>query len=383
MRTVRPSLNVILDKSKMRKDGKSPLFIQVVWKGKRAKESCGVFLDEVEYQNEKKRVFLGCKLVKKRLGEVEDRIAEIMSETGDFNPKTAFEKGSIKINKNKVLNDMISDKKLKEGTVKTYRTTMRAFEEYFGEFSLDELTRPKIEGFARSVTVQPQTVGNYLKCMKSLLEYAKNRGIIKENVMDGWSFKKDGYKCIDKPESLNNDEILNLTRIFNTTTDKKLKEAVGIWLSGYWFCGLAFVDLMKINWNKVEPRKFGGEYYYNFNVRRTKTNEVANVWTPVTPLTQELLKLLKTEPWKKLKNYDIMLNRELKKISPNLHYYQCRHSFATKMVNKGVSINTIASLLGRNVGGISVYIQKVTEGDTLAKAVGIGGVGLEEGEALF
>lgn len=62
------------------------------------------------------------------------------------------------------------------------------------------------------------------------------------------------------------------------------------------------------------------------------------------------------------------MNKLLKKTDPTLTYYQCRHSFASLLVGSRTPLNTISSLLGRSVNGLSAYIHRVTESETLAKA---------------
>ena len=145
-------------------------------------------------------------------------------------------------------------------------------------------------------------------------------------------------------------------------------EAAGIWLSGYYFCGLALIDLMSVKWEGVDETTIKDGRYYTFIVNRRKTKEVAHVMTPVTPLTRSLLGLLQTKPWEKRRHYTNYINRELKKIEPGLTYYTCRHTFCSMMVAAGIPLNTISSMMGRSVNGLTAYILRVTEGEALSRA---------------
>ena len=78
--------------------------------------------------------------------------------------------------------------------------------------------------------------------------------------------------------------------------------------------------------------------------------------------------MLRTKPWTKRKNYQNWLNRELKTIVPGLTYYTCRHTFCSMLVASGTPLNTISSMMGRSVSGISAYIERITESSALAKA---------------
>ena len=367
MRTHKPTVRCLLDKTKQRKtDSLYPLFIHVNWKGTRAKETTGIYLSLTDYR---KGVYLKNKTLSKRLNEIDDRIYELMSEGRKFTSNDVLSKIKEKTFL-QIVNECCMVKKLSYSTHYSYINTLHSLQKFYGEdFTLSDLTLHNIQGFSRSVGVQPATVWTYLKNLKSILNFAVNRGYLKENPMKGWNFKSDGYKSIDKPKSKSQEEIMHYIDIYNTTTDKYVKESIGIWLSGYFFNGIALIYLMKVDWNSVERKPIEGDYYYTFNIHRQKTKEVATIMTPVTPLTEELLELLKTKPWTKYKiQYTLVINKHLKKIDPTLTYYQCRHSFATMLVSSNVSLNTIATLLGRSVEGLSTYINKITEQKKLADA---------------
>ena len=73
--------------------------------------------------------------------------------------------------------------------------------------------------------------------------------------------------------------------------------ALAVWLSGFYYNGLALVDLVSVDWDNVEESFIDGGWYYQFTVERRKTREVAHVTTPVTALTKDLLSFLRTRPW--------------------------------------------------------------------------------------
>lgn len=381
MRTRKPTVNVIIDKSKKNKDGKCPLQILVCWGGERKKESLGISIGEDGW---KRGEYRGNKRVSARLEQIYQRIDELSSCGGKYTLNDVMEKIVDKgTNLKKIMYEMVSAKKLEFSTQKTYNNAVVSFGKYFGEdCDINKINKEQIQGYARSIKVSPGTVGLYLKRLHSLFEFGVTRGYIDANPLKGWKFVREGYKSDDNPHSASLEDIKKYEKIFWGTDDKYIKESIGIWLSGYYFCGMALADIMVKNWNEVKEEKINGKYVYHFKIRRRKTREVANVWCPVTPLTKELLKLLQNEPWKGKSCYLQMVNKHLKKIDENLHYYTCRHSFATKMVNNGVPINTIASLLGRGVNGIAAYVQKIEDENSFMKSI-FGKTEMEEGEALF
>lgn len=361
MKTDRPTLKVVIDKSKIRKsDGTAPLFIQVTWKGKRVKEGTGVYVNPKDFG---KRSISSHKTISRRLREIDRRIDELSSE-GGFDPLSRVFLNESKTTR-MIITEMVRVKRLSGRTGTGYFTSLKSWESYFGEdMTLSSLTLPMIQGYARTMRVSPSTMAFYLKDLKSLLSYAKERGYVKENVMERWRFKAEGYRDMDKPRSRSMEEIRGYVRKWRKTRE----EALGIWLAGFYFNGLALVDLVSVDWDKVEEEFIGGSWYYSFTVERRKTREVAHVMTPVTELTKDLLSFLRTRPWGRKSSYSSYINNRLKKIDKSLTYYQCRHSFASLLVGSRTPLNTIASMLGRSVNGLSTYIHRVTESETLAEA---------------
>lgn len=366
MKTDRPAVKVVIDRTKKRKsDGKCPLSIQVVWKGTKAKESTGVSLTEKEYS---KGSWKAVRPLSKRLHELEDRIDLLLSGRTDFTAREVLEK-EVAVSPYKVILEMCRVKKLSVRTSKGYVTTHRSLQSYFGEdYTLSDLTLANIQGYARTMRVSPSAMAFYLKDVKSLLGYAAQRGYIKENPMLKWKFKLDGFRDREKPKSRSQYEISTYIKKWSETEDMEVREALGVWLAGYHFSGMALVDLMKVDWSSVEERFIEGDWYYTFTIGRTKTREVAHIVCPVTDLTRKLLSLMRSRPWEGKCNYSNRINRLLKKVDPTLTYYQCRHSFASLMVASRTPLNTIASMLGRSVNGLSTYIHKVTETEVLAAA---------------
>lgn len=354
-----PTVNVYIDETKKRKDGQVPLNIVVTYKGTRAKESCHLWMTVQDFKKG-----LWKKTLRKRLSEIDDRIEELLSERKPFTASDCLSKNTTKTPL-KILSEMSSVKKLGDGTVRGYIIALRSLQKYFGEdFTLSDLTLHQIQGFARHTRVNPTSMCGYLKRLHSLLQFSYEKGYLKENVMDGWKFKSEGYKAVDKPRSRTRVDITIIIKFF-----EKGDEAAGIWLSGFYFCGLALTDLMSVDWKKVEKTFIDGGWYYHTTISRKKTREVANVVTPVFPLTEKLYSFLLTTPWEgySVRQYSDRINRKLKKIDPTLTYYQCRHSFCSMMVGSGAPLNSIASLMGRSVNGISAYIVRISESETLAK----------------
>ncbi len=365
MKSERPTVRCIIEKSKKRKDGLFPLYILVTWKFKRAKEATGVYLTESDF---KKGAFKSNKVITKRMRELEYRIDDLLEEGYGFTPKDVLE-STTKMTPIKIISEMCHIKRLEPRTSDGYMTTHHVLQGYFGEdYKLENLTLPMIQGFARTIRVSPSTMAFYLKDLKSLLGYAKEKGYIKENPMERWKFKLDGFRDREKPRSRSVSEIKQFINIWKTTEDTRIKEVLGIWLAGFVFNGLALVDLMRVKWGEIEEVLIEDSFYYTFNIDRKKTRETAHITVPVTDLSKELLSFLRTSPWVGKGDYKTYVNRYLKLVDKGLTYYQCRHSFASLLVGSRTPLNVIASMLGRSVNGLSAYIHKVNETAVLGEA---------------
>lgn len=361
----RPTVHVYTDKTKKRKsDGLVPLNIVVTYRRKRVKESTGIYVTEKEFR---KGAYRTNRALSKRLREIDQRIDDLLSD-GGFDPLSKVLRSPV-MTPAKIISEMVRVKRLSVRTHSGYLTALHSLQDYFGEdFTLSSLTLPSIQGYARAVRVSPPTMAFYLKDLKALLGYAKERGYVRENVMERWRFRGEGFRDREKPRSRSVEEIKGYVKLWRTSGDRRVRESLGIWLSGFTFCGMAIVDLMAVDWSGVEGRLIGDGYYYSFTINRRKTKETAFITVPVTDLSRDLLSFLKTVPWAGRSHYPSYVNACLKLTDRTLTYYQCRHSFASLLVASRTPLNTIASMLGRSVNGLSTYIHRVTEPSVLSEA---------------
>lgn len=360
MRTTEPTVKTMLRST--------TVVIQIHWKGTRAKESTGVTMSKKDYDT---GVWKRNPVIRKRLNEIDTRISELMAARKPFTASDCLNRTSRGHSVDWILSDMIKLKKLEQNTIDNYRSSLASLRRYFGEFQLEDLSLDEIKGYARTVKVEPSTMCGYLKCLKALLNYAASRGYIRENVMKDWKYRLDGYKDRDKPRSRTRAEITILINRYETTTDQLMKESVGCWLAAYYFCGLGLTDLTLLNWGGLEKELHDSRWYYHAQIFRKKTKELANIMTPIIPLTESLVALMSTKPWNRyrnIKSFNQQTNVRLKKVLPELTFYQARHTFCSMLVANGTPLNVISSMMGRGVSGISTYIERITESSSLMRA---------------
>ena len=374
MKTDEPTVTVIQDPTKTRKDGAAPLYILITWRG-RAKESAGMSMTPRDFS---KGLWKSDRRLKRRLQEIEDNIDRLLEDGRPFTARDVLDgkASSRAVTYMSVLTDMAHIKRLRDETIRHHITAMRSFEQYFGEgFDLKCLTLPQIQGYARSTAVSPSSMGSYLKCLNAIYNYAVPKKIVPENPMKGWCFIGDGYRERDKPKCRSRVEVTKYIRTFESpSTPPKQRTAIGVWLAGYFFNGLALCDLVRVDWKSLEKQFVGGSWYWTLTIRRLKTNEEASVATPVTRLTESLVAMMRTEPWKHhptFQSFKQFINKHLKKTDSTLYYYQCRHTFASILIMGRTPVSVLASMMGRSVSGISTYVSKISEAGVLASAADV------------
>lgn len=376
MKTTQPQVSLRVEESKKRKsDGLSPLYIVVSWKG-RVKEATGIYIQPNQLKN---NVIKGNnranELLQKRLQEIDDNVKCLQATRQPFTASQVLEKQQARMTILTVARRIQEVKHLKDSTMVNYAQAHKHLLLYFGQdYDLQDITLPQIQGFARILAKdhKPTAVCGILNVIKSTYTFAHEyMGMPRHGVMD-WHHKRDGYAPARSPKAVTTDQVDELIIIASAKDcpDKNLQEAAKIWLSGFYFGGLALCDLMRVDWGEVmkSVEYIDNQPVVSFEVYRSKTQQLAKVVTPFTPLTGTLLMFLVSKPWGKrtTQQYSGFINNQLKKSSPSLTYYACRHTFCTQLVQSQANISDIATMMGRSVNGIATYIKQVTDTQHLA-----------------
>lgn len=376
MKTTTPQISLRVEESKKRKsDGLSPLYIVVSWKG-RVKEATGIYIQPEQLKN---NIIKGNsranELLQKRLQEIDDNIKCLQATRQPFTASQVLEKQQARMTILTVARRIQEVKHLKDSTMVNYAQAHKHLLLYFGEdYDLQDITLAQIQGFARILAKdhKPTAVCGLLNVIKSTYTFAHEyMGMPRHGVMD-WHHKRDGYAPARNPKAVTTTQIDKLLIIATAKDyhDRSLQEAARIWLSGYYFGGLALCDLMRVDWGEVmkSVEYIDNQSVISFEVYRSKTQQLAKVVTPFTSLTGTLLMFLVSKPWgnRTPQQYSGRINNQLKKLDKTLAYYASRHTFCTQLVESQASISDIATMMGRSVNGIATYIKQVTDTQHLA-----------------
>ena len=131
------------------------------------------------------------------------------------------------------------------------------------------------------------------------------------------------------------------------------------------FCGLAYVDILRLYPHHIGKASDGRLY---IRQRRGKTKVEAFV--PLHPIAERILMMYnttdETKPVFPLPNRDLLW-RDINAIGiafgfkQNLSHHQSRHTFGTLLLSEGISIESIAKMMGHtNISSTQVYA-KVTD----------------------
>ena len=376
MKTTTPQISLRVDESKKRKsDGLSPLYIVVSWKG-RVKEATGIYIQPQQLKNNTiKNNSRANEQLQNRLQEIDDNIKILQATRQPFTASQVLQKQKARITILSIATRIQQTKHLKDSTMSNYTQAHNHLVQYFGQdYDLQTITLADIQGFARILSKdhKPTAVCGIINVIKSVYNFGNQYLNMPFHPVLEWKHKREGYAPARNPKAVSTEQVDELIIIATSKDypDKNLQEAVKIWLSGYYFGGLALCDLMRVQWDEVlkSVQYIDNQPIISFEVYRSKTQQLAKVVTPFTSLTSSLLLFLAFKPWGKrtTQQYTNFINNQLHKLDDNLTYYASRHTYCTQLVNGNASISDIATMMGRSINGIGTYIKQVTDTQHLA-----------------
>ncbi len=206
------------------------------------------------------------------------------------------------------------------------------------------------------------TTSKYIKNLKTVINFAVSRGYIPNNPIQSYKAK---LQRIEK-EFLTEKEIQSIA--LKKFDNDRLDEARDVFI----FCcytGLSYSDSAKLDKNNIVIGLNGQK---QIHIKRTKTDVTANI--PLLPKALDIIKKYKDHeycsytgkllPTKSNQKQNAYLKEiaTLTKCTKNLTTHTARHTFATLMLTKGVSIETVSSMLGHtNIKTTQIYAKIIEE----------------------
>jgi site-specific recombinase XerD len=214
----------------------------------------------------------------------------------------------------------------------------------------------------RQADASPRCINKYLTHTRGLLEYARRCGRADRNVLEGF-FLQDGERR-SPPRSLTLKEAQTLIEACDQTTREQRRDRVMVLL--LYGCGLRTHELCALNVQhlSIERREI--------NVMTAKGDKPRTVPVPGAVFTELLAYLHERggkrgplfKTWVKktrISNKDVgqVIGRAVRRagLSADIKAKTLRHSFATHLMDRGVDLGLIASLMGhRSPQETGVYL---------------------------
>jgi site-specific recombinase XerD len=232
-------------------------------------------------------------------------------------------------------------------------TTLRGLREFQGAIPFDTLNHDFLAGFERFLFqkgLSPSTVHKYFRHLSKYINLAINKGHFSPLDNPFRNYKLQSY--VSKCEYLTPEELAAFENIRLTPQQYRLQIALDMFLFAC-YTGLRFGDLRALSKDKL--RVMNG--YLWIDLIMIKTSEQIRI--PVSFLFgKRPIRILRcytssesNEIFRDMSN--TLVNRSLKELAviaglnrKRITFHAARHTFATALLCKGVSITTVQKLLG-------------------------------------
>jgi integrase/recombinase XerD len=315
--------------------------------------------EDFEKVKQSKRLNPELKKLKQELIQIEQKANRILSEMTEYSFKE-FKKlyfGIVPDNKdsleycfNSYIKELKESKKLKTATI--YESTINSIHAFKSDLSIKDINVKFLESYKKNLLQQDKsmtTVSIYFRCLRSIIN--KNRDLLEAYPFQ--SFKVPSPE--NNKRAINEKNLKSLLSYESDNPNDKIY--LDLYKFSYYCGGLNIKDALLL-----KPENINDGF---LTYKRAKTNKPVHIF-----LLPEALKIIEkyrskseTYIFPLLKNekpeYLIhrvhaivkRVNKRLEKACealemPKITTYSARHSFATTLMNKGVSIAFISQSLG-------------------------------------
>ena len=369
-----------INKNKVKADGTTAVLCRISIDGKQSVITTGIYC-KLEEWNGKKGIIKN-ERDNNRLIEFHNRIEHtyqhILKETGVVSsqllkntivgvnsiPTMLLEAGKVEIERLRVRSmEINSNSTYRESRLMQSNLQAFLFSKGMEDVAFTDIT----EEFGESLKIYLKTIHNRrssyinrcLTWLNRLIYIAIDREVLRSNPLEDVRYEKKEpakHRYISKND---------LKRIMETPMKDPRLELVRRAFIFSSLTGLAYVDIHRLYPHHIGKTAEGRLYIRN---QRVKTNVEAFI--PLHPIAEQLLMLYNTTddtkpvfplPVRDMIWYDINQIGVALGLKGNLSYHQSRHSFGTLAISAGLSIESIAKIMGHaNISTTQGYAQ-ITE----------------------
>lgn len=367
-------VTIKLDKRRRLNNGKYPLKYKIARKDSAIYIATGFELEDKEWdaKNEKVKMLSSKNAINIKLGK---KLIEINSKIQELQ-----EQGKLRLVSNKKLLSLLTNEEnnndIKEhlfktqcnnlistkdnaGTLRIYKSAINAIKQYcdYDTLMLEDIDVTWIDNFVNHLKIKgnkENTIATRLRCIRTVITYARKRGKTKEDAFLNYSIKTE--ETIKR--SLNAQQLRTL---YNAKLSKIRSRHRDMFFLIFFLMGINLVDLSQlkeISEGRISYRRAKTGTYYNIKVE-PEALTIINKYKG----KEHLLAI-----FDKVKNYlyyERSLNSSLKLICkdldlPKITVYWARHSFATIAYELGISMDVIADCLGHKSSHriTAIYVRK-------------------------
>ncbi len=376
------TIKIILYKQKTLKDGKHPVMLQITNNEKSSRISIGFRCFKNEWDVNRCRFKKQMENARNKntiLRDLETRAEQILDkirkEKLTYTPKL-FKDLFVGVKKEITVKDFYEiildelEAKNKLGNRGNYKTSMNSLIKftkgrtfYFEDITYNFLK--KYEAFLIQRGCSGGGVHNYMRTLRAAINEAIRRDYLnQENYPFSTQFNKKGYslshlKSNASPRALSISDMDKLKN-FNVDAYPELKESWLFFMFSYYARGMNFIDMAYLKWEDV--------YNNKISYRRHKTNKQFNI-----PISEHLQKILdefeprifeyvfpvfsnfhktavqqnnRTKKIRKKYNGDLKEIGKILELPNKLTSYVARHTYATTLKAKNVSVAKISQSMG-------------------------------------
>ena len=358
------NINATLIKGKVRKNGKSTVFVSVSHKGETRFISTGLTVDsEVNLRNNKIVRCQGAELLNLKLQTIIERYEHALL---DFDPSlyTCQELVSIFKNRNHIKSGNTIAGALetycqtldKEKTRRIYTLSIKRFKDHIGkDIPLAAIMPQNIQEFHNRLMSEKKsqtTINIYMTCLKIVIDHAIKLKIVKYSVHPFEVYKKPKSNVRDLDISVN-----ELQRIRDLNPRKySMKVTRDIFMLSYYLCGMNLSDMLDYNFRKKTQMQ-----YVRHKTEHTKTGNNQTCFT-IQPEAASIIKrymkpngMLEFGKYNTRAKIDNLLHRNIMamaseaNINKYISFYTARKSFAQHGFELGIPLETIEYCIGQSM----------------------------------
>lgn len=379
MKELKPTVTLFFDNRRSKSEGNYPVKLTIYYAGlkKRYSTHIDVTLSEWEKIKGEKLRDSNLKTIKRKLLAKTTKAEKIIEDLKVFSfsefENKFFQKVPIKANHSvEHVFDNYIEQLTKEGRIGnaiSNRTTKNSLLGFKANLSLFDITPEFLKDYENHMRLKnssPSTIGIYLRHLRAIINRAIDGGLL---LQENYCFKK--YKI---PSSRNIKKALSfeeLKKVLDFKTENiTYQKAVDFWVLTYLCNGMNMADILLLKHKNLQA---DFAFYYRVKTINTKKKDLRPIKVYITERAKSIISKWKSNPIENDYLFPILeagltpvqikhrIQRFLKFVNSNMKLigieleidkpmgtYTARHTHATVLKRKGVSVAAIGENLGHS-----------------------------------